>query len=80
MKDRNFKDNLMRTAHARGAPLPVYVSEQRVETSDDKRYKVFYVTATMDGHVGYGKGCTKKEAEQAAAKDALVKMGIPLDD
>lgn len=80
MKDRNFKDNLMRTAHARGLPLPVYESEQRIESHDDKRWKVFYVTAALDGHVGYGKGRTKKEAEQAAARDALVKLGIPLDE
>lgn len=80
MKDKNYKDVLMRTMHARSKPLPVYESEMLVQVENEKRVKYFKVTVEIDGRRGIGHGRTKKNAEQEAAKDILLQMGVPLDE
>jgi ribonuclease-3 len=72
-KNRNWKDQLMQFQHAKGASLPTYVSERQEDKS-------FIVTIHLDGHVGIGRGKTKKTAEQTAAKDILIKFGQHVDD
>lgn len=79
-KDRNYKDILMRHQHARAQPLPVYESEVVYKEEGEKRFKQFKVAVDIDGHIGNGMGKTKKMAEQAAARDVLLKIGVTLDD
>lgn len=81
LKDRNFKDGLLRYSHAHALPLPVYESEMRVHTDEkERRIKDFHVRVEVRGHVGYGTGKTKKSAEQEAAKDVLVKLGEKVEE
>jgi ribonuclease-3 len=80
MKDRNYKDALMREMHARSKPLPVYECEMLVQVENEKRVKYFRVSVCIDAFTGAGRGKTKKIAEQAAAKDILLQMGVELDD
>lgn len=80
LKDRNYKDIAMRRQHACGQPLPVYECETLIQTDNERRIKIFCVRVEIDSHVGHGTGRTKKEAEQAAARDVLLKLGVPLDD
>lgn len=80
LKDRNYKDIAMRRQHACGQPLPAYECETLVQIENERRIKIFRVSVPIDEHVGYGAGRTKKEAEQAAARDVLVKLGVQLDD
>lgn len=79
LKDRNYKDILMRRQHACAKPLPVYECETH-QSRDEHRTRLFCVSVCIDTHVGCGTGRTKKEAEQAAARDVLLKLEIPLDD
>ena len=61
MKDRNYKDALMRTMHALSKPLPVYESETLVHVeNENRRIKYFRVTVRIDEHIGLGNGTTKK--------------------
>lgn len=78
LKDRNYKDLLMRTMHARAQPLPVYECETVVNA--EKKLKHFRVSVTIDGHIGIGMGRTKKSAEQEAAKGVLLKLGIEIEE
>lgn len=81
LKDRNYKDILMRRQHACGQPLPVYLCETHQNVDEnERRSRVFCVSVCIDAHVGYGTGSTKKEAEQLAARDVLLKLEIQLDD
>jgi len=80
LKDRNYKDILMRHQHARAQPLPVYECDSQLQIENEKRFKIFHVTINIDGHIGYGQGRTKKMAEQHAARDVLLKLGVQLDD
>lgn len=52
------------------------VSEEEAEN----RHKVFFATVLLNGQgIGSGKGHSKKEAEQAAAKEAIRLMGYETD-
>ena len=58
-------------AHRFGAP-PRY----EVEATGPDHARTFYVTVTIDGEAhGTGVGRSKKQAEQAAARDAVVALG-----
>ena len=74
MKDRNYKDILMRYQHARAQPLPVY------RATEDRDNRTFTVAVQIDAFSGKGSHRTKKGAEQAAARDVLIKLGVQLDD
>jgi ribonuclease-3 len=75
-KDDNWKDRLMRHTQALGIPLPVY--EMREEGSPN----TFEIHAMVQGALdtdclvtGRGLDRNKKQAEQAAAKQALLQLG-----
>lgn len=72
MKNTNYKDLLMHSCQSRGNPLPVYHSVS-AETG-------FTVTAYANDIWGSGYGKTKRDAEQQAAKSALVHMGCTVDE
>jgi len=74
MKDRNYKDQLMRLQHARAQPLPIY------QAQEDRENRTFHVLVDIDGYAGRGSHRTKKGAEQAAARDMLIKLGQHIDE
>ena len=72
-KNRNYKDQLMRVQHQLKHPLPTYTSVR----DDDEA--IFIATAIIPGVEGNGRGRTKREAEQRAAREVLEKLNIPID-
>ncbi len=67
----DYKSALQERLQSTGRPLPVYVVTAEVGPEHDKR---FHVTVRVSDQVlAESVGKTKKEAEQAAAKDALDK-------
>jgi ribonuclease-3 len=70
---RDFKSALQERLQASGRPLPDYEVTAERGPDHDKR---FHVTVRVQGEVlADSEGKTKKEAEQAAARQALEKMG-----
>ena len=69
MNDDNYKDQLMRLCQNMRYQLPVYIVDTFVNG-------LFYVSVHVNSYVyGKGYGNTKKQAEQAAAFDAIKNMG-----
>jgi ribonuclease-3 len=69
---RDHKSALQETLQSRGRPLPVYRVATESGPDHDKR---FAVDAVLDGVVlATGSGKTKKEAEQEAARLALIAL------
>ena len=70
--NKNYKSKLLEYAQARGLGTPDYVVEKESGPEHDK---VFDIAVQIQGKVwGHGKGKSKKQAEQQAAKDALVRI------
>jgi ribonuclease-3 len=68
---RDYKSALQERLQSAGRPLPVYVVTAEVGPEHDKR---FHVTLQVgDDVLAESEGRTKKEAEQAAAKEGLTK-------
>ena len=68
----NFKSLLMEYTQSQKAPLPEYRVISETGPGHDKTFSVaVYVSGKK---LGTGKGKSKKEAEQVAAKDALEKL------
>jgi len=69
---RDFKSALQERLQASGRPLPDYEVTAELGPDHDKR---FHVTVRVQGEVlASSEGRTKKEAEQAAARQALDKL------
>ncbi len=69
---RDFKTLLQEYSQSRFAITPVY---RIVHESGPDHEKVFEAEVLLNSeHVGYGRGRSKKEAEQAAAKEAWNKL------
>ena len=64
---KNYKGDLQEYLQGRGQPLPVYFCRD----IGDKRAPYFSVTVECEGKKFEGKGPNKKEAQQAAAHEAL---------
>lgn len=69
--DKNYKDGAMRLTQALGHPLPRYACVPAPENVPGR----FCATVHLCGASGFGSGISKRDAEQAAAKDALAKLG-----
>jgi ribonuclease-3 len=70
---RDFKSALQERLQAAGRPLPDYEVTAEHGPDHDKR---FHVTVLVQGEVlADSEGRTKKEAEQAAARKALARLG-----
>jgi ribonuclease-3 len=69
----NFKSSLLEHTQSLGWGYPRYhVQEEKGPDHD----KVFSVSVYVTGEeVGFGSGRSKKEAQQMAARDALLKLG-----
>ena len=69
----NFKSRLLEHTQSLGSGYPRYhVQEEKGPDHD----KVFSVSVSVTGEeVGFGRGRSKKEAQQMAARDALLKLG-----
>jgi len=72
------KSSLQEVAQARGLPLPVY---KRVgSTGPDHRRKWVYEVVWDGDEVARGEGVSKREAQQQAARRALVRLGLVPDE
>lgn len=72
-RDDNFKDILMRFTQARSIPLPFYGCSE-VQAGGKKMFEVrVFVNNTP---CGYGRNKNKKQAEQAAAHQALLYFNV----
>jgi ribonuclease-3 len=70
----DHKSRLQELAAHRFAAAPRY----EVEATGPDHARTFYVTVTIDGEAhGTGVGRSKKQAEQAAARDAVDSLGPP---
>ncbi len=69
----NFKSKLLEHVQGQGAGHPKYLVQD--EQGPDHE-KVFSIDVSVTGEtLGSGQGCSKKEAQQMAARDALQKLG-----
>lgn len=67
--DNNYKDQLMRICQSRRFELPIY-------NVDSQLNSVFYISVYVNSYMyGRGYGTTKKQAEQAAAFEAIKNLG-----
>lgn len=74
---RNWKAELQDYSQKKHQKPPVYRIQKE---SGPDHSKIFHVVACIDDlDVGVGMGSSKKEAEQAAAEDALKKLGVVQD-
>lgn len=71
--ETNYKDVLLKYAHTRKCPDPFY-GTRSVTGMDNKTY-IMWVRIGQK-IMGEGEGNSKKQGEQAAASDALMKLGI----
>lgn len=72
---RNWKAELQDFAQKKYQRPPIY---KILKESGPDHSKMFQVVVSVNGKdVGEGTGSSKKEAEQAAANDALTKLGVP---
>jgi ribonuclease-3 len=70
----NFKAQLQEWTQSKGNGIPIYAV---VETEGPAHDPLFTISVSVAGEpVGSGTGHSKKDAEQAAAKDALTKLGV----
>ena len=66
---RNYKGELLELLQGAGKPGPYY---EVIEENGPDHFKEFVISVSINGNrLGVGKGGTKKEAEQKAAKMAL---------
>ncbi|MEW6227642.1 MAG: putative dsRNA-binding protein [Bacillota bacterium] len=71
---RNYKAILQEIFQKKEKYIPGYQVVGETGPDHDKTFEVEVSSAS--GTIGRGTGKTKKEAEQAAAKDALSRMGV----
>lgn len=68
----NYKGELLEFLQAKGAGMPHYKVNDQVGPDHDK---IFFVWVYTNGEkIGEGKGKSKKEAEQKAARQALIRI------
>ncbi len=71
----NYKSALLEYSQGKGWGAPQYEVER---TLGPEHHKSYQVVVRIRGDIwGRGKGASKKDAEQAAARDALDSRGIP---
>ena len=74
LRDTNYKDALMRFAQARGLALPEY---RVLNDPQVTRQPLFHVVAILHGAAyGQGRDVSKKGAEQKAAQQSLLQLGL----
>lgn len=75
---RNYKSMLLEYAQSTSTSQPVY--EVVSETGPDHQ-KTYSIEVSLNGKaLGMGRGCSKKRAEQRAARVALEKLGVSISD
>jgi len=80
MKNKNYKDRLMRWTQVNNEPLPSYSAiRSDNHTPNDNHKFVFHVSVMVRGQHGRGSDYTKKAAEPIAASVVLQKLGVPMD-
>ena len=68
------KSSLQEVAQARGLPLPAY---KRVASTGPDHRRIWVYDVVWDGdEVARGEGVSKREAQQQAARRALIRLGL----
>lgn len=74
LTDNNYKDMLMRYTQREGHKLPVYVVANEIGPNHNK---TFTVQVNVNNNVlGEGSANNKKQAEQMAARSAIICLGV----
>ena len=76
--DDNYKDMLIQHYHKVRWNDPKY--DLNNQSGIDKKQFIMNVRDNDGGIIGQGKGSSKKKGEQAAAKQALIKLGVMKED
>ncbi len=74
LKDDNFKSRLLEYAQGQKMDLPKYLTIDESGPGHNRTFEVKVIIG--DDVMGFGKGKSKKKAEQEAAKEALQSLGI----
>lgn len=77
--DTNYKNRLLQYYHKMQLGFPVYGSEA-YDGPAHKRIFTMYVLDDKNNKVGFGTGKRKKDGEQIAARQALIKFGLIDED
>jgi ribonuclease-3 len=72
--DENFKSRLLESVQAAGMGVPRYLTVHESGPDHDRTFTVEVYVGNVSRGVGHGKN--KKDAEQAAAEQALRKLGM----
>ena len=78
MKDTNYKDMLMRYTQQNMQTLPVYKIVQEVGPNHNKSFVM--QVCINEKIIGEGSSTNKKQAEQNAAKNALLCIGVRIEE
>lgn len=74
--DHNYKGQLLEFTHSKKMETPVYTV---LKEEGPEHQKIFTIEVSVNGlPYGTGVGANKKQTEQEAAKNALVKFGLKL--
>ena len=73
--DTNYKNRLLQHYHKMQWGFPVY-GEEHHDGPAHKREFVMYVLDNENNKIGFGSGKRKKDGEQIAARNALIKLGV----
>jgi len=70
----SYKNRLQQYTQSKFACMPVY---KIISEYGPSHKRIYEIAVDFQGHVyGYGKGSSKKKAEQEAAKNTLIKFGL----
>ncbi|MFH1540614.1 MAG: ribonuclease III [Elusimicrobiota bacterium] len=73
----DFKSELQKIIQSKHKMTPTYIVKEETGPAHNKIFKV--VVSVKKKQIGAGLGKSKKEAQQSAAKDALIKLKINLE-
>ena len=78
--ENNYKGKLMKECHKEKWEDIEYIEIDN-EDNEDKKFRVKAMCGPDDSkYVGYGKGKSKRDAQQKAAKEILIKLGQIIND
>lgn len=79
--ETNYKGNLMKECHKNKWDDVEYIDINNEENEEKKIFQVKAICGDDDSkYIGYGKGKSKRKAQQKAAREILIKLGLIIND